>query len=84
MDTVFARTSVLPVVIEHDGKENTYQLQATTDNAVGLKMLNLDPRDHPEVMEVEFRQRGGKGRLEAGRPHPFICRRAHRQPRSTD
>ena len=52
LDTVVARTSVLPVVIEHDGKESTYQLQATADNAIGLKLLNLDPRDHPEVMEV--------------------------------
>src|ERR1017187_10194304 len=52
LDTVVARTSVLPVVIEHDGREITYQLKATADNAIGLKLLNLDPRDHPEVMEV--------------------------------
>ena len=52
LDTVVARTSLLPVVIEHDGREITYQLQTTTDNAIGLKQLNLDPRDHPEVLEV--------------------------------
>lgn len=52
MDTAVARTSVLPVVIEHNGKESTYQLQATTDNAIGLKMLNLDPRDHPQLLQV--------------------------------
>jgi regulator of sigma E protease len=52
LDTVVARTSVLPVVIEHEGRESTYQLQATADNAIGLKLLNLDPRDHPEVLEV--------------------------------
>jgi regulator of sigma E protease len=52
MNTVVARTKMLPVVIEHDGKENSYELQATTDNAIGLKMLNLDPRDHPQVMQV--------------------------------
>ena len=52
LDTVVARTSMLPVVIAHGGREITYQLQATTDNAIGLKLLNLDPRDHPEVMEV--------------------------------
>ncbi|MGD0207643.1 MAG: RIP metalloprotease RseP [Verrucomicrobiota bacterium] len=50
--TWFARTNVLPVVIEHDGKEITYQLKATADNAIGLKLLNLDPRDHPQVLEV--------------------------------
>ncbi|MGA2242318.1 MAG: RIP metalloprotease RseP [Verrucomicrobiota bacterium] len=52
LDTVVARTSVLPVVIEHDGREITYQLRATADNAIGLKLLNLEPRDHPEIMEV--------------------------------
>lgn len=52
MNTAVARTSVLPVVIEHAGQEHTYQLQATADNALGLKLLNLDPRDHPQVMQV--------------------------------
>jgi regulator of sigma E protease len=52
IDAAVAGSTLLPVVIEHDGKESTYQLQATMDNAVGLKMLNLDPRDHPEVIEV--------------------------------
>jgi regulator of sigma E protease len=52
LDTAVARTSVLPVVIEHDGEDHTYQLQATADNAIGLKLLNLAPRDHPEIMQV--------------------------------
>ncbi len=52
MNTAVARTSVLPVVIEHAGQEHTYQLQATADNALGLKLLNLDPRDHPQVIQV--------------------------------
>src|SRR5215469_10972761 len=52
LDTIVARTSVLPVTIERDGNEHTYQLTATMDNAAGIKMLNLDPRDHPQVMEV--------------------------------
>jgi regulator of sigma E protease len=52
LNTIVARTDVIPVVIAHDGQEHSYQLKATTDNAVGLKLLNLDPRDHPEVMEV--------------------------------
>jgi regulator of sigma E protease len=66
LDTVVARTSVLPVVIEHDGREVTYQLQATADNAVGLKMLNLDPRDHPEVMEVSSGSVAEKAGLKQG------------------
>ena len=65
-NTAFARTSVLPVIIEHDGKQITYQLQATTDNAVGLKMLNLDPRDHPEVMEVMSGSAAEKAGLKQG------------------
>ena len=65
-NTVFARTSVLPVVIEHNGKESTYQLQTTTDNAVGLKMLNLDPRDHPEVMEVSSGSAAERAGLKQG------------------
>src|SRR5208283_2300543 len=49
VNTIVARTSTMPVVIEHDGKEQTFTLTATTDNGLGLKLLNLDPRDHPQV-----------------------------------
>src|ERR1700722_17851836 len=63
LHTIVARTSVVPVAIEHDGTEQTYQLQTTTDNAVGLKLLNLDPRDHPEVMEVMSGSAAEKGGL---------------------
>ena len=66
LNTMVARTSLLPVVIEHDGKESTYQLHATTDNAVGAKLLNLDPRDHPEVMEVFSGSAAEKAGLKAG------------------
>lgn len=52
MSTIIARTNVVPVVIEHAGVEQTYELKTTTQNAVGLKLLNLDPRDHPEIVEV--------------------------------
>jgi regulator of sigma E protease len=65
-DVAFARTNLLPVVIEHNGKESAYQLQATSDNAVGLKMLNLDPRDHPEVMEVSSGSVAEKAGLKQG------------------
>jgi regulator of sigma E protease len=50
--TAIARTNVLPVVIESEGQEQTYLLKAKVNDAIGLKFLNLDPRDHPEVMEV--------------------------------
>jgi regulator of sigma E protease len=50
--TVLARTNVLAVVIEHGTERKTYQLATEVNPAVGLKMLRLDPRDHPEVVEV--------------------------------
>lgn len=50
---VIARTNILPVVIEREGKRTTYQLKATVNDLVGLKMLNLDPRDHPVIASVE-------------------------------
>ena len=53
LNTIVARTSVMPVVIEHNGKERTCSLKATTDNGLGLKLLNLDPRDHPQVLVVD-------------------------------
>jgi len=52
LNTIVARTTRLPVTIERNGQEHIYNLQTSTDNAMGLKMLNLDPRDHPNVMEV--------------------------------
>ncbi len=56
--TVLARTNVLPVVIEHDGQRKTYQLTTEMNSAFGLKMLRLDPRDHPEVVDVLSGQAG--------------------------
>ena len=53
MDTVLARTNVIPVVIERGGVRTLYQLRAKVNDVIGLKMLNLDPRDHPVVARVE-------------------------------
>ena len=47
--TVLSRTNVLPVAIEHAGTVTMYQLTATVSEAIGLKVLNLDPRDHPVI-----------------------------------
>ena len=51
--TMLARTSVIPVVIEHAGVSNTYNLATTVSDVIGLKVLNLDPREHPVVGGVE-------------------------------
>ncbi len=52
---MLARTNVLPVVIERDGARQTYQLTAEVSEGAGikLKMLNLDPRDHPVIKSIE-------------------------------
>lgn len=50
--TVLARTNVLPVVIERAGVQTTYHLTAEVNETFGLKLLRLDPRDHPEVTDV--------------------------------
>ena len=51
--TMLARTNLIPVVIEHAGVSNTYNLTATVNEVIGLKTLNLDPREHPVVGAVE-------------------------------
>ena len=51
--TITARTNVLPVVIEREGVRTAYNLTATINDTIGLKLLNLDPRDHPEVIEIQ-------------------------------
>ncbi|HEY6168853.1 MAG TPA: RIP metalloprotease RseP [Verrucomicrobiae bacterium] len=48
-----ARASTIPVVIEREGKRTTYQLEAKTSESVGLKWLNLEPREHPVVGTVQ-------------------------------
>ena len=53
--TILARTNVLPVIIERNGVQKTYQLTALVSNEAGmaLKLLNLDPRDHPTIKSIE-------------------------------
>lgn len=50
--TALALTNILPVEIERDGVRSTYQLKAQPVPGFGLKVLNLDPRDHPIVSQV--------------------------------
>lgn len=50
--TFLAPANVLPVVIEHEGQRKTYQLTAKVNNQVGLKMLGLEPRDHPVLKRI--------------------------------
>src|SRR6185312_6630503 len=65
INTVVARTNVLPVTIEHNGVAHTYQLTATVDDVAHVKTLNLDPRDHPQVMDVSSDSPAQKAGLKA-------------------
>ena len=49
---VLARTNVLRVVIERDGVRAVYHLTVTANPIIGLKLLNLDPRDHPIIKSL--------------------------------
>ncbi len=51
--TMMARTNVIPVVMVRGNVTNTYNLTTKVSEVIGLKMLNLDPREHPVVGEVE-------------------------------
>ncbi len=53
--TMLARTNVLPVVIEREARRTTYYLAAKANEAwdTKLKLLNLEPRDHPVIKSVE-------------------------------
>lgn len=50
--TVLARTNVVPVEIERKGVTNNYLLTAKVSEVLGLKVLNLDSRDHPVIIDV--------------------------------
>jgi regulator of sigma E protease len=75
MTTVLATTNVLPVVIERDGARLKYQLTAKVNPELGLKILNLDPRDHPEVIDVVAPKSGqppGAGERAGLKPRDII------------
>ncbi|HEX7470869.1 MAG TPA: RIP metalloprotease RseP, partial [Verrucomicrobiae bacterium] len=64
--TMLARTNLIPVVIEHAGVSNTYNLTATVNEVIGLKVLNLDPREHPVVGAVESGMPAAAAGLQSG------------------
>jgi regulator of sigma E protease len=64
--TMLARTNLIPVVIEHAGVSNTYNLTATISEVIGLKVLNLDPREHPVIGGVEGGMPAAAAGLQSG------------------
>ncbi len=51
-NAVLALTNVVAVVIDRDGQPVTFSLKTRVSEALGIKLLNLDPRDHPAVVQV--------------------------------
>ena len=65
--TILARGTNLPVVIARPGKfTNTYELTTVVSEALGLKVLNLDPRDHPVIKEIKPHSAAEAAGLKAG------------------
>jgi regulator of sigma E protease len=51
--SILARGTNLVVVIARPGKfTNTFELTTVVSESLGLKILNLDPRDHPVIKRV--------------------------------
>lgn len=65
--TILARSTNLAVVIARTGKfTNTYELNTVVSETLGLKVLNLDPRDHPVVRRVLSGSAAEAAGLQAG------------------
>ncbi|MEJ5238312.1 MAG: RIP metalloprotease RseP [Limisphaera sp.] len=64
--TALARTNVVPVVTERNGVFFTNHLTAVVNETFGLKLLRLEPRDHPEVIEVFPDGAAAEAGLQAG------------------
>ena len=65
--SILARGTNLPVVIARPGQStNTYTLNTEVSEALGLKILNLDPRDHPLIKRVKSDWPAEKAGLQAG------------------
>ena len=65
--SILARSTNLMVVIARPGKfTNTYELTTVVSEALGLKILNLDPRDHPVIKGVRSDSPAEAAGLKAG------------------
>lgn len=51
-NAAFALTKTVPVVVERDGKDISFDLTTKESPMLGIKILDLDPRDHPTVVQV--------------------------------
>lgn len=64
--TILAPTNVLPVIIERAGERKTYQLTASADNPLKLKMLNLDSEEKVVVGDISPSSPAADAKVAAG------------------
>lgn len=64
--TIFARSNTVAVVASRAGKQSTYYLPTKISEIIGLKVLNLDPVEHPVVNFVDADSPAAKAGLKAG------------------
>jgi regulator of sigma E protease len=65
--SILARSTNLAVVIARPGScTNTYMLTTVVSESLGLKILNLDPRDHPVIKRVNSGSPAEAAGLKAG------------------
>jgi regulator of sigma E protease len=51
--TALARSNIVSVTLKRGETETTHQLEAKASEAIGLKILNLDPEEHPSVADAQ-------------------------------
>lgn len=66
MAVALARTNIFSAVVERAGQRHTFELTAKFNPSIGLKWLNLDPREHPVVGAVESGMPAEKAGLKKG------------------
>jgi regulator of sigma E protease len=66
MASVLSRSTVLPVVLEREGKRFEVELPTTVNPAFGWKMLGLNPQDNPEILSVMPDGAAAQAGLQAG------------------
>ncbi len=64
--TILALTNVFEVTIARGGASNVYALTAEANNGMGVKTLNLDPKDHLVVGEAMEGTPAAAAQLKAG------------------
>lgn len=64
--TILAPTNVIPVILERAGERKTYQLTASSDNPLKLKMLNLDSEEKVVVGDTSPGSPAAEAKVLAG------------------